>query len=200
MSIAAQDVPQRQLLIDATMTAISEHGFSNLTLSKIAGTAGLTAGSVNFHFSTKEALLLETLKFVSDEFGAVIHVASQTDAPAERLAAMVEAALSDTVTEFRKVVVWYAFSSEVNGRQDYHDICGERDRNYSRQIERACSDLINEVGRSPQLNAGAIGMAIRGMIDEVWQEILFAGDDYDRETARDKCFALGIIYFSAETC
>ena len=50
---------RRRLLIDATISAISEHGLSKVTLAKIAQIAGLTAGSVNFHFDSKELLLLE---------------------------------------------------------------------------------------------------------------------------------------------
>ena len=59
---------RRRALVDATMTAIAEQGFSNLTLAHIAGLAGLTAGIVNFYFSSKEALLLETVKTVAEEF------------------------------------------------------------------------------------------------------------------------------------
>ena len=57
---------RRRLLIEATMTAISEYGLSKLTLAKIAGIAGLSAGSVNFHFSSKEALLLDTLTYLAE--------------------------------------------------------------------------------------------------------------------------------------
>ena len=59
---------RRKLLIDATITAIAEFGLSKLTLAKIGSIAGLTAGTVNFHFKSKESLLLETLNFVSEEF------------------------------------------------------------------------------------------------------------------------------------
>ena len=38
-----------------------------MTLAKISSIAGLTAGTVNFHFDSKESLLLETLNFVSEE-------------------------------------------------------------------------------------------------------------------------------------
>ena len=44
---------RRNLLIDATITAIAEYGLSNLTLAKISAIAGLTAGSVNFHLRVK---------------------------------------------------------------------------------------------------------------------------------------------------
>ena len=52
---------RRHLLIDATISAIAEFGLSKLTLAKISSIAGLTAGTVNFYFDSKEALLLETL-------------------------------------------------------------------------------------------------------------------------------------------
>ena len=46
---------RRNLLIDATITAIAEFGLSKLTLAKISSIAGLTAGTVNFHFDSKES-------------------------------------------------------------------------------------------------------------------------------------------------
>ena len=49
-------------LIQATVAAISRHGLSELTSAKIAGIAGHTAASINFHFGSKEALLLATLR------------------------------------------------------------------------------------------------------------------------------------------
>ena len=55
-----QYVARRRLLIEATILAISSHGFSNVTLGKIAGLAGLTAGTINFYFDSKQSLLLET--------------------------------------------------------------------------------------------------------------------------------------------
>ena len=70
---------RRRLLVEATMSVISEHGFSNLTLAKVAGVAGLTAGSVNFHFESKEALLLATLQRVADDFGATLKQALAAD-------------------------------------------------------------------------------------------------------------------------
>ena len=55
-------------LINATVSAISRHGLSELTSAKIASVAGHTAASINFHFGSKEALLLATLREVSEEF------------------------------------------------------------------------------------------------------------------------------------
>jgi TetR/AcrR family transcriptional repressor of bet genes len=181
----------RRLLIEATISAIAEHGLSKVTLAKIAGIAGMTAGSVNFHFSSKEALLMDTLRCLADELDASIeHALSTTnDAPAERLEAILDATLDPTITEPRKMAVWFAFTAEAWAREDYKRICGARDKNNFESILLACTDIIRMGGKQKQMNARAMANAVQGLIEEVWQEILYAGDKYNREEARDVCIS-----------
>ena len=40
------------------------------TMADVAKAAGLSSGIVNFHFETKEKLLVETLKYLADEYRA----------------------------------------------------------------------------------------------------------------------------------
>lgn len=137
---------RRRALIDATMTAIAERGFSNLTLAHIAGIAGLSAGIVNFYFSTKEALLLETLKCVAEEFESAVNAAVEAagnDAAAQ-LQAILLASLAPAITEPRKVAVWYAFSAEAGARQDYQAICGQRDQTYYARIQLLCDAIVRK--------------------------------------------------------
>src|SRR5262245_18878873 len=98
-------------LIRATVAAISRHGLSELTSAKIAGMAGQTAASVNFHFGSKEALLLATLREVSEEFAAGMAdvLADSGDDTLRALLAIVDASLSRNLSEAKKVAVWYAF-------------------------------------------------------------------------------------------
>ena len=51
----------RQKLIEATFEVIAAEGFSGVTMAKVAQCADLSRGIGNFHFQTKEQLLLETL-------------------------------------------------------------------------------------------------------------------------------------------
>ena len=131
---------RRNLLIDATITAIAEFGLSKLTLAKISSIAGLTAGTVNFHFDSKESLLLETLNFVSEEFDRGIANALQSAGPdpAKRLAAIIDASLDPEITEHRKMAVWHAFDSESRGREDYQRIRGNLDRQNFKLILNLC--------------------------------------------------------------
>ena len=177
---------RKRLLIDATMSAIYEHGLSGLTLAKIAREAGLSAGSVNFHFDSKESLLLETLAYLAEEFeqGIELAIAQAQPNPAARLLALMEAYLDPNVTEPRKMTVWYAFNAEARSRDDYRRISGPQDQKILGLTHRYCQEIIRDGGREKQMNALAMANAVQGLMDEIWQEILFAGEHYDREQAR----------------
>ena len=177
---------RRRLLIDATMSAIYEHGMSGLTLAKIAKEAGLSAGSVNFHFDSKESLLLETLNFVAQEFEQGIDTAltQAPESPAARLLALMEASLDLNVTEPRKMAVWYAFSAEARSRKDYQRICGAQDQKILNLTHQLCREIIRDGNKEQQMNALAMANAVQGLVDEIWQEMLFAGESYDRELSQ----------------
>ena len=180
---------RRRLLIDATISAIAEFGLSKLTLAKISSIAGLTAGTVNFYFDSKETLLLETLNFVSEEFdrGIAQALAQAGPDPAKRLAAIIDASLDPEITEHRKMAVWHAFDSESRGREDYQRIRGALDKQNFKLILNLCEQIINQANKQAEINARAIANAISGITDEVWKEILFAGEEYDRDDARQVC-------------
>ena len=106
-------------LIRATVAAISRHGLSELTSAKIAGAAGHTAASINFHFGSKEALLLATLREVSEEFaeGMAAVLAEAGDDALLGLLGIIDASLSRRLSDSQKIAVWYAFLAESNARQ-----------------------------------------------------------------------------------
>src|SRR5436190_24079044 len=64
---ASKDV-RRQQLIEATIDVMARKGYAGTTMADVAKQAGLSSGIVNFHFETKENLLAETLKMLSDEY------------------------------------------------------------------------------------------------------------------------------------
>ncbi len=188
---------RRGQLIAAAVAAIAEHGLSNVTLAKVAGGAGLTAASVNFHFNSKEALLLATLQQIGEDFDAAIATvaeAGQEDAGAGLLA-LIDVMLDPQVADPAKVPVWYAFIAESRARADYLAVCGEIDRRYFklvfalfRQLFDGLSDRPAADGRGAA-NAEALAWGLVGLLESQWQEILFEGEAFDRAAARDLCLA-----------
>ena len=55
-------------LINSAIKSISERGLNDTTMSNVSRGAGLSQGIVNFHFKSKELLLIETLKYISNEY------------------------------------------------------------------------------------------------------------------------------------
>jgi phenylpropionate dioxygenase-like ring-hydroxylating dioxygenase large terminal subunit/AcrR family transcriptional regulator len=178
-------------LIRATVAAISQHGLSELTSAKIASIAGHSAASVNFHFGSKEALLLATLREVSEEFASamarVLEEAGDDDLRA--LLGIVDASLGRALSDSHRIAVWYAFLSESKARGDYQRICGERDAAWSRMVTDLCKRLTAARGNGPWPDAAAVAQGLMGLIDQEWQGILFEGDGFDREAARRQCRA-----------
>ncbi len=179
-------------LIQATVAAISQHGLSELTSAKIATAAGHTAASINFHFGSKEALLLATLREVSEEFAdvmaRVIEEAGGDDLRA--LLGIVDASLGRRLSDSPKIAVWYAFLAESKARGDYQRICGDRDASWSRMVIDLCKRLIAARGNgSPWPDPEAVAYGLMGLIDQEWQGILFEGEAFDREAARRQCRA-----------
>jgi phenylpropionate dioxygenase-like ring-hydroxylating dioxygenase large terminal subunit/AcrR family transcriptional regulator len=179
-------------LIQATVTAISRHGLSELTSARIAAAAGHTAASINFHFGSKEALLLATLREVSEEFaGAMARVQEEAGGDDLRaLLAIIDASLGRGLADTHRIAVWYAFLSESKARGAYQRICGDRDAAWSRMVIDLCKNLINARGNGLAWpDAEAVAHGLMGLIDQQWQGILFEGDGFDREAARRQCRA-----------
>ena len=55
-------------LISSTIKNLSKKGINELTMQDVSEGAGLSQGIVNFHFKSKEILLIETLKYISNEY------------------------------------------------------------------------------------------------------------------------------------
>ena len=178
-------------LIQAAALAISRFGLSALTSARIATAAGHTAASINFHFGSKEALLLATLREVSDEFadGMAQVLARSDDDALQGLLGIIDASLSAPLSESHKIAVWYAFLGESNARADYQRICGARDQSYGQLMAALCTRVIAAHGASKWPDAEAVSVGLIGLIDQLWQSILFEGDAFDREAGKRQCRA-----------
>jgi TetR/AcrR family transcriptional repressor of bet genes len=175
---------RRRELVGAAIVIIAENGLAGTTLAKVAAEAGLSAGIVNHHFDTKDALLIETLRTLSEEFalGLETALAAAGNDPAAGLAAIIDHSFDPAVSNARNVAVWLAFQAEAHWRSSYTALCGDRDRAYMAAI----SDRIAQLGAAPA-EADVIARAFAGLLDRYWQDILFADGGFDRPTARAAC-------------
>ncbi len=181
------DVSRRNQLINSTIRTIAESGLSAVTLAKIASQAGLSPGIVNFYFKSKKQLLLDTLKYIDQEYLSVVaeHLSS-AESPCQKLQAYIQASFDERVFVKEKIAVWYAFWSESQAREEYRQICGESDSQENQQILKFITDLLADSEHS-LADIKALALGLEGMIDSLWQQALYESNEVDTKHAIDMC-------------
>ena len=120
----------RQKLITATINSIAKCGFAETTLARVSAGAGLSRGIVNFHFRSKDALFLETLKFLSREYQESWSRAFDGAGPsaAEKLEAVLMANFEPPAVNLNRIAAWFAFYGEAKSRPTYMKVCSDMDQ------------------------------------------------------------------------
>jgi TetR/AcrR family transcriptional repressor of bet genes len=182
---------RREQLMDATLATLARRGLAQTTLADVADAAGLSRGIVNFHFDSKERLLLDTLTRLSAEYEAAWREAMEAAGPsaAAGLRALVAADFSERVCSPEKVAAWFAFFAEAAARPDYRDLCWARDDGLLDAFRTLCRALEAEggYGHDPQATA----MALYAMQEGLWLRLMLGNADLAREQALD--IALGML-------
>ncbi len=175
----------RQKLITATINSIAKRGFADTTLARVAEGAGLSRGIVNFHFRTKDALFLETLKFMSREYREHWLRAFDESGPsaAEKLEAVVMVDFEPPIGNRNRVAAWFAFYGEAKSRPTYVSTCTESDKATDDAIAALCRTIIEEGSyedRDPEL----IVQGLIAMAEGLWLDLLIGPDTLDTATAK----------------
>jgi TetR/AcrR family transcriptional repressor of bet genes len=186
---------RREQLIEATIATIARKGLSQMTLTDVAMAAGVSHGLVNFHFQSKERLLAETLRFMSEEHRNTWSEAMAAAAPdpAARINALILCEFSSAGQTPDRLTAWCAFWGEAQNRPLYLQQCGDNDRAHIEAFEEACAGLISEAGYAlqPQRAARILRLTIEG----TWLELMFSAKPYDADEARRTVFACAAALF-----
>ncbi|MBL8584048.1 MAG: transcriptional regulator BetI [Rhizobiaceae bacterium] len=174
---------RRQQLIEATIDSLARRGYSETTLADVADGARLSRGIVNFHFESKEKLLIATLQHMADEYSA--HWRSSLERagpePSRQLKALVEADFDRAVCTKRKLAAWCAFWGEAKSRPTYQALCGARDESYQRVFVGLCRALGDEAGYDYDPHSTALGLS--AMLEGLWLRLMMGTEQVTRETA-----------------
>jgi TetR/AcrR family transcriptional repressor of bet genes len=182
---------QRQRLIDACISALHLYGPSRTTVEKVVAIAKMSPGIVRFYFDSKAAMLVASLQFLAAEFEeqVLVPVAKLKSRPVAALELMVDLYLDPDIASPRKVSVWYAFWGEASSRQEYYDICGQKDESFAALVRQLIEGLITETSQ-PHLDADGVALGLIGVLEILWQNIAFQTErDIDRDTAKRRCMA-----------
>jgi TetR/AcrR family transcriptional repressor of bet genes len=182
---------QRQRLIDACISALHIYGPSRTTVEKVVAIARMSPGIVRFYFTSKAAMLVASLQFLAAEFEEqlLVPVTRLKSRPVAALKLMVDLYLDPEIASPRKVSVWYSFWGEANSRQEYYDICGQKDESFAALVRELIERLIIETSQ-PQLDSDAIALGLIGVLEMLWQDFAFRTEaDIDRPAAKRRATA-----------
>lgn len=179
---ASKEVRQQQL-IEATIDSLAKRGYAETTMADVADGAGLSRGIVNFHFESKEKLLIATLQYMYDEYSAHWRAALQKagDDPARQLQVLVWADFDRSICNKRKLAAWLAFWGEAKSRPVYQALSSSRDAYYQQVFIDLCATLKESggYGYEPQVMA----LALSAMLEGLWLRLMMGTEDTTRETA-----------------
>ncbi|BCG70432.1 TetR family transcriptional regulator [Mesorhizobium sp. 113-1-2] len=179
---ASKEVRQLQL-IEATIDSLAKRGYAETTMADVADGAGLSRGIVNFHFESKEKLLIATLQHMYDEYSAHWRASLQKagDDPARQLQQLVWADFDRSICNKRKLAAWLAFWGEAKSRPTYQALSSSRDNYYQQVFIDLCTELKQSgaYGYEPQVMA----LALSAMLEGLWLRLMMGTEDTTRETA-----------------
>jgi TetR/AcrR family transcriptional repressor of bet genes len=182
---------QRQRLIDACISALHIYGPSRTTVEKVVAFAKMSPGIVRFYFASKAAMLVASLQFLATEFEEqlMVPVARLKSRPVAALELMVDLYLDPEIASPRKVSVWYAFWGEASSRQEYYDICGQKDESFAALVRELIERLIIESSQ-PHLDSDGIALGLIGVLEMLWQDFAFRNEaEIDRAAAKRRAMA-----------
>jgi TetR/AcrR family transcriptional regulator, transcriptional repressor of bet genes len=105
---------RRRALIDATIAAIGERGSVDVTMSEIAGIAGVSSALAHHYFGAKTDLLQATMRHLLSELGADCRAAlAQVRTPRQRVSAVIAVNFSEKQFRPEIIAAWLAFYVEA---------------------------------------------------------------------------------------
>lgn len=181
---------RRAEILDAAIAIIARFGLSETTMQRVASRAGISPGTITFHFARKEDLLLAALDHVVEllERARIRAMAEHRDDPAKALDAIIAASFDPKVSSRDKIAVWAAFWGEARARKIYMVRVGSADQAFHDGLKGLCDALFARHGRSGE-DGEAMALAIGGLIDTLWQEALVTASRFDRQEAMRLCRA-----------
>jgi TetR/AcrR family transcriptional repressor of bet genes len=105
---------RRRALIDATISAIGERGSLDVTMSEIAGRAGVSSALAHHYFGAKDELLQATMRHLLAELNAdTRHALGASSTPRERVSAVIAVNFSEKQFQPETIAAWLAFYVEA---------------------------------------------------------------------------------------
>src|SRR5687767_10957554 len=147
---------RRRALIDATISAIGERGSLDVTMSEIAGRAGVSSALAHHYFGAKDELLQATMRHLLAELNAdTRHALAAARTPRERVSAIIAVNFSDKQFQPETIAAWLAFYVEAQKSPALRRLL----RIYARRLHSNLMSGLSHLLPRPKADHAAEGIA-----------------------------------------
>jgi TetR/AcrR family transcriptional repressor of bet genes len=154
---------RKKALIDAAILTIGERGTLDVTMSEIAGRAGVSSALAHHYFGAKDELLLATMRHILTELNSDVRKAlAASGTLRERLSAVIAVNFSKTQFQPEIIAAWLAFYVEAQKSEPLRRLL----RVYARRLH---SNLMSGLtGLLPRPEAERVAEGIAALIDGLY--------------------------------
>ncbi|EFO28531.1 transcriptional repressor BetI [Roseibium sp. TrichSKD4] len=172
------EAERRRSLISATVDAIHECGYCDITMAQIARRAGVSGGLVHHYFGSKDQLLAATMRHLLKDLGDGIRERlSAAETPRERISAIIKGNFGGGQFQPAVIAAWLAFYVQSRTTQSNARLL----QIYS---ARLTSNLTYNLRHFLKQNdASRVAEGIASMIDGVWIRQALRGKKVNRDDA-----------------
>ncbi|TYC51467.1 transcriptional regulator BetI [Rhodobacterales bacterium] len=178
MPKVGMEAERRRSLISATVDAIHESGYSDITMAQIAKRAGVSGGLVHHYFGSKDQLLAATMRHLLNELAREIRDRlAKAETPRQRISAIIEGNFAGDQFQPAVIAAWLAFYVQSRTTQSNRRLL----RIYA---ARLTSNLTyNLKAFMPRERALLVAEGTASMIDGVWIRQALSDAPTDRQAA-----------------
>ena len=154
---------RRKALIDATISAIGQRGSLDVTMSEIAGRAGVSSALAHHYFGAKDELLQATMRHLLAELNSDMRKAlTAAGSPRERVSAAIAVNFSDKQFQPATIAAWLAFYVDAQKSTALRRLL----KVYAHRLH---ANLISGLaGLMPKSEADRVAEAIAALIDGLY--------------------------------
>ena len=154
---------RRRALIDAAISTIGERGALDVTMSQIAGRAGVSSALAHHYFGAKDDLLRATMRHLLEALAADARKAlRQATTPRERVSAVISVSFAASQFQPDTVGAWLAFYVEAQKSEAMRRLL----RIYARRLH---SDLMSGLRHLfPMDQAVFVSEGIAALVDGLY--------------------------------
>jgi AcrR family transcriptional regulator len=161
---------RRAQILDAAMRCFGEQGYHVATMDDLARAAGLSKGSLYWHFRSKEDLLLGLFEAFSQDVVVAFAELEESQAPViEGLAQIGSATIDRLGAALPLTRAWLEFLSHAEARQrmarDYQQVRECLGRVLSRAVARGEIRAVHVEGTAAGFLAAVEGLLIQAFVD-----------------------------------